>query len=204
MLSPPEDSLLVQSIIHEKQNQVLENEISLNANDIYKDLRVMGYDYSGEFQRLKNIRTNDFKEIHGICEWNGNVIPYLDALLQSMILAAPFRKLMVAVMIRALRIDPKVLFESINHFKYDEKSEKILRESNEVDLKTFQAEEFFDVAEIALNKMIKKFCMFKASIPFHYNTKSKLLVTHGIEIEGRDCIPDPTQNRHVQSSARLI
>ena len=76
--SPIEDSLLIQHIIHEKQNIVLENEFSLNANDIYKDLRVMGYDYSGEFQRLKNIRTNDFKEIHGICEWNGNVVTFLD------------------------------------------------------------------------------------------------------------------------------
>ena len=189
--SPKDDALLVQHIIHEKQNKVLENEFSLNSDDIYKDLRVMGYDYSGEFQRLKNIRTNDFQEIHGICEWNGNVVTFMDALLQSMILATPFRKLMVPVMIRTLRIDPKVLFKSANHFKFDEKNENITTDVKGIDLKSFQVEALFDVAEVALNKMNKQFCFFKSQIPFHFNTKSKLLVTHGIEIEGVTALPIP-------------
>ena len=191
-ISPPlEDSLLVQSIIHEKQNKVLENEFSLNANDIYKDLRVIGYDYSGEFQRLKNIRTNDFKEIHGICEWNGNVVTFLDALIQAMILAAPFRKLMVPVMIRTLRIDPKVLFESIKHFKFEDKSKKNIGEKEEEELKNLHAEALFDVADVALEKMKKKFCFCNSPMPFYFNSESKLLVTHGIEIEGVTAFPIP-------------
>ena len=186
--SPTEDSLLVQSIIHEKQNKALENEFSLNSDDIYKDLRVMGYDYSGEFQRLKNIRTNDFKEIHGICEWNGNVITFLDALLQSMIFATPFRKLMVPVMIKTVRIDPKVLFESLKHYKYDD---KMGIENLEEELKKFKAESLIEMADASLEKAKIKYCVFNSSIPFYFNSKSKLLVTHGIEISGVTVIPIP-------------
>ena len=39
-----------------------------------------------------------------------------------MIFAAPFRKLMVPVMIRVLRIDPKILFDSAFHYKVMEKT----------------------------------------------------------------------------------
>ena len=128
--SPSEDSLLLQPIIHEKENTVLENEFSLTAEDIYKELRVVGYDYSGEFQRLKKIRTNDFKNIFGICEWNGNVIPFLDALLQAMVFAAPFKKLMVPVLIKTMRIDPKVLFESVTHNQISERVVENIVEEN--------------------------------------------------------------------------
>ena len=186
-----EDTLLVQQIIHEKQNQVLENEFNLYADDIYKDLRVMGYDYSGEFQRLKNIRTNDFKEIYGICEWNGNVVTFLDALLQSMILAAPFRKLMVPVMIKTLRIDPDVLFKAINTFKSEEEVKKLLSETETEALTTVSGAAMAEVADITLEKMTKKFCFFRSEMPFHYNSESKLLVTHGIEVENVTAFPIP-------------
>ena len=112
---PIDDALLLQSKFHENHNRVFDNEITLTKDDIYKDLRVRGYDYSGEFQKLKRVRTNDFQTLLGECEWDGNIVSFLDNLLQSQMLAAPFRKLMVPVMVKSMRIDPKVLYETVKH-----------------------------------------------------------------------------------------
>ena len=203
--SPSEDSLLVQSIIHEKQNTVFENELSLSSKDIYQDLRIMGYDYSGEFQRLKKIRTKDFKQIHGICEWNGNLITFLDALLQSMAFAAPFRKLMVPVMIKSLRIDPFVLFDAITHNRKVEnegtQNEQVFDEISG-DMKKFESEAeqlkstFNEVKTIdqQMEKMKNRFCMFMADMPFYFNPKTKLLITHGIEVQNVMAFPIPRKH----------
>ena len=189
--SPTEDPLLVQQIIHENQNCILENEFSLGADDIYKDLGIIGYDYSGEFRGLKSIRTNDFQEIHGICKWTGNVVTYLDALLQSMILSAPLRKLMVPVMIRVLRIDPKTLFDSALHYKTVDISSDSAEE-----IKSLEISSKFDTSVTNVLNAMKfdtnqRFSVFYSEIPFYFNSNSKLLVTHGIEIEGLIAIPIP-------------
>ena len=181
VFSPVDDSLLVQSIIHEKQNLVSNNEFSLSADDIYKDLRVMGYDYSGEFQRLKNIRTNDFKEIQGICEWNGNVVTFLDGLMQSMILATPFRKLMIPVMIKTLRIDPKELYEAVNHYKILEQDQIMINGDKQRDFENKGS--FSEVSDLDEKRMKTRFHLFKSSMPFYFDSISRLLVTHGIELE---------------------
>ncbi|CAG2174729.1 unnamed protein product, partial [Oppiella nova] len=81
-------------------------EYTLGRDDIYKKMRILGYDYGPEFQRLCKVETNDFHEIYGICEWTGNCVTFLDGLLQSMIVSAHYRKLMVPVMMRRLRVDP--------------------------------------------------------------------------------------------------
>ena len=182
---PNKRFLLLQPMIHEKELSVLENEFSLNSDDIYKDLRVMCYDYSGEFQRLKNIRTNDFQEIQGICEWNGNVITFLDSLLQSMILATPFRKLMVPVMIESLRINPKILFENITVKRIKEEFHLNAQNTEKVGKELFN-----DTNAVSEeDRMSPLNCFFKAAMPFFHN--SKLLVTHGIEVENITMIPIP-------------
>ena len=124
------DTLLSQNLIHQNENKVIENEIILQRNDIYKEFRVNGYDYKNQFQRLKTIRTNDFKHIYGTTEWNGNFVTFLDSLLQSMLINLPFRKLMVPVMIRSIRIDPKVLFDAIRSHRV---KDEIIFNENELD-----------------------------------------------------------------------
>ena len=186
--SPSEDPLLVQQIIHEKQNSILENEFSLDANDIYKDLGIMGYDYRREFQSLKSIRTNDFQDFYGICKWTGNVITFLDGLLQSMIFATPFRKLMVPVMVRVLRIEPKVLFDGAKHYKLID----VDREGFTEESRIFGAKlntDILNASETTINEMYDRFCFFESEIPFYFNSNSKLLVTHGVEIENVMAFP---------------
>ena len=193
--SPPENSLMVQNIIHEKQNRFLDNELSLDSEDIYKELRIMGYDYSGEFRRLKKIRTNDFKHILGTCEWNGSVVTFLDALLQTMAFESPIRKLMVPVMIKTLRIDPKVLLEAITQNRIT----KAVTESDS--LKPQKDKGFVEVkSEVKVinwlpsshvKQITDEFCFFKSQLHFYYNSKSKLLVTHGIEVEDVEAFPIP-------------
>ena len=89
-------------------------EVVLNTKDIYKDLKVRGYDYGKHFQKLLSLKTNDFNEIHGEVEWDGNWITFVDSLLQSALMGQPFRKLMVPVMIKYLRCDPQILSRAIH------------------------------------------------------------------------------------------
>ena len=72
------------------------------------------------------------------------------ALIQAMVFATPFRKLMVPVMIKSMRIDPKVLFESVKHFKFEEQFRKNIGEEEEEDLRNMQAETLIEVADIVL------------------------------------------------------
>src|SRR5437868_1794539 len=166
VFSPSEDVLQLQSLFYEKQNSILENEFTLDETDIYKELRIMGYDYSGEFRGLKNIRTNDFQHFRGVSEWKGNIVPYLDSLLQSMILSTPFRKLMVPVMLKSIKIDPKLLFEFLKLNKVDDITDKGLESKYETELRGV-AEDF------EMDQKVSRFCLFKAHVPFYVNMKSK-------------------------------
>ena len=88
-------------------------EVVLNTKDIYKELKIRGYDYGKHFQKLLSLKTKDFNRFHGEVEWDGNWVTFVDALLQSTIIAQPFRKLMVPVMIKYLRCDPQILSRAI-------------------------------------------------------------------------------------------
>ena len=184
---PVEDSLLLQSQFYENQNRVLDNELILTKDDIYKDLRVRGYDYSGEFQKLRQIRTNDFQTLLGECEWDGNMVTFLDNLLQAQMLTVPFRKLMIPVMVKNMRIDPMVLFETVKQNRtkdngisgenlafaqhyLDETSDQILADNRD-DLQQMQ------------NEKNEKFCLFKSLVPFYFNANTRILIAPGVEIE---------------------
>ncbi|CAG2108163.1 unnamed protein product [Medioppia subpectinata] len=111
--TPDDEVLLTPNAILERQKLMISTQYSLDRKDIYKELGVLGLDYGPYFQRLKQIQTNNFREIYGINEWDGNFVTYLDAMLQSMAFSNPFRILMVPVMIRSVRVDPRVLFSAL-------------------------------------------------------------------------------------------
>ena len=203
----PKTHFWFRNIIHEKQDTVLENEYTLNAEDIYKELAIVGYDYSGEFKGLKSVRTHDLQEVYGICEWSGKLVTFLDALFQSMICAAPFRKLMVPVMIRKIRIDPKTLFEACKQYKtveevlpdLEELKEKAKEEAKEhlshvpetLEASQEEYENLTKDKEEVMSALNERFCFYKSEIPFYFNVTSKLLVTHGIEVEEITAFPIP-------------
>ena len=201
--APEEDILYLQSELSEYLNPKLENEFILTKDDIYKDLRIRGYDYSGEFKKLKQIRTNDFQTIVGECEWNGNMVTLLDNLFQALCLIIPFRKLFVPYMLDCMRIDPKVLFDAIrlNRNKVDD----IIgdNESNQVDFTLGQLEQLTkseDVTHIiASTEEVKTFkenflanerlAKFESVVPFYYDSKRSMLIAPGLEAENLMALP---------------
>ncbi|CAG2173426.1 unnamed protein product [Oppiella nova] len=217
--APGDDVLIAQNKIHENENKISLCEYKLERDDIYKELRVMGLDYGPEFRRLRKVGTNDFKEIYAVNEWTGNWVTYMDAVLQSMAFAMPFRKLMVPVMIRKLRVDPRVLFDAIKRNKIEEqevhKGDKddteIERElkatmdqdadehregsAQNIESKTDKEKETYsEVSTLAHKEMEKakeRWCMYPANMPVYANITTKQLVAHGIEVEEVMAFPIP-------------
>ena len=108
--------------------------MQIEGKDIYKDLHILGYDYGPKFQGLKSIKTNNFETLSGQVQWEGNWVTLMDSLLQTMATAMPFRKMMVPVMIKQLRCDPKVLYEAVAANRIQDDKQEIDEEN------TFQNE----------------------------------------------------------------
>ncbi|CAG2109879.1 unnamed protein product, partial [Medioppia subpectinata] len=211
--TPDDEVLLTPNAIFEIQKLMASTQYSLDRKDIYKELGVVGLDYGPHFQRLKRIQTNDFRDIYGINEWDGNFVTYLDAMLQSMVFSAPFRKLMVPVMIRTIRVDPRVFFENVIRNRNVEQKPIESMESEEsaaenlgtllsvggemVEVTKGMTEDekvLKDAKVIYKEEMTRKnerFFVFSADMPFHFNAKSKRLVAHGLEVEDLMAFPIP-------------
>ncbi|XP_054160820.1 fatty acid synthase-like [Oppia nitens] len=198
-----DDGLYAQNLIYENDEHMeLTDEYKLTRDDIYKDLRIVGYDYGPAFRRLKSVRTNNFVEILGSCEWNGLFVPFLDSLLQSSAFVLPFRKLMVPVMIKSLKIDPKLFFEAIvkNRVTVDDNDDDAIANTgkNKQEVAETVAEEKrteLDEEEVAVSiiqeleqtnemndQFSERFHKYQSLVSFYFDYDSKLLVTYGIEV----------------------
>jgi hypothetical protein len=175
-----------------------ENEsITIEVNDIYKELRICGYDYGPNFRRLRKARIEDSDKIYGDIEWTGNMVTFLDALLQSQALVLPFRELFVPVMIQSVRCDPKKFFEAI------EENKRIISAQNIAETNIIENEQVFEIdsyLRISANNLegefkileqgskflpeIDKDLQYISIIPFFSDNTLKTIVTHGIEING--------------------
>ncbi|XP_046335907.1 fatty acid synthase-like [Haliotis rufescens] len=81
-----------------------EENIPLTLSDVYKDLRLRGYDYGPEFQGIYKM-TN--KADSGELVWKGNWVSFLDTMLQAQVMgrASGFR---LPTRIKSVRIDPTI------------------------------------------------------------------------------------------------
>jgi fatty acid synthase len=79
----------------------------MEQEEIYKELRLRGYEYQGEFQPIIKA---DTEGTQGELLWTGKWIPFLDAMLQMNVLGKR-RGLLLPTRIRTIRIDP------VQHFK---------------------------------------------------------------------------------------
>ncbi|CAN8002218.1 unnamed protein product [Ixodes hexagonus] len=77
----------------------------LEAEDIYKELRLRGYEYSGSFQ---GILKADIQHPYGKLKWEDNWVTFLDTMLQFSILGNPVRTLNLPVRIHSCKVDPAV------------------------------------------------------------------------------------------------
>ncbi|KAG0427270.1 hypothetical protein HPB47_025663 [Ixodes persulcatus] len=75
----------------------------LDAEDIYKELRLRGYEYSGSFQ---GILKAGIQHPYGKLKWEDNWVTFLDTMLQFSILSDPVRSLSLPVRIHSCRVNP--------------------------------------------------------------------------------------------------
>ncbi|GBN45615.1 Fatty acid synthase, partial [Araneus ventricosus] len=77
--------------------------LPLNQNDIYKELKLRGYDYGPTFQGLVGA---DVEGNKGLLKWTGEWVVFLDTMLQVSILGSPKRALCLPTRIQNIKIDP--------------------------------------------------------------------------------------------------
>ncbi|KAH9507034.1 hypothetical protein DERF_011738 [Dermatophagoides farinae] len=90
----------------------------LSTREIYKELRIRGYDYGTKFQGLTEARSDG---AIGKVKWDGHFISFMDSMLHISLIALPLRALFVPVGFESVRIDPKVLFGEIERVKQEKK-----------------------------------------------------------------------------------
>ena len=84
--------------------------IRLTAADVYKELRLRGYDYGPTFQGIAST-SNSGQE--GQLKWLNNWVSFLDAMLQIQVLSLPGRSLRLPTRIKRLTIDPSLQKEQV-------------------------------------------------------------------------------------------
>ncbi len=119
------------------------------------------------------------------------MIPFMDSLLQSQAIALPFRKIFVPVMISSIRCDPKKLFEAI-----EERKQIIDVANSDANVGLNHIETNNSVDEKGEEKLLEealedKNVKYKSFIPFFADVSLKMIVTHGIEINGLLAVPIP-------------
>ncbi|XP_029454886.1 fatty acid synthase [Rhinatrema bivittatum] len=75
----------------------------LSAGDVYKELRLRGYDYGPTFQGILDSSMTGDK---GTLLWKGNWVIFLDTMLQMVVLGLTGRSLRLPTRIRSVCIDP--------------------------------------------------------------------------------------------------
>lgn len=87
------------------------NRFYLTKEDIYKELRVRGYDYGPNFQVILSSSLNGHS---GKLFWSKNWVVFLDSMLQVYALNSMDRSLKLPTRIRKITIDPSVLKKKVN------------------------------------------------------------------------------------------
>ncbi|XP_011311362.1 fatty acid synthase [Fopius arisanus] len=84
------------------------NLLKLTSKDIYKDLRLRGYDYTGIFQGLKS---SDNHGIKGELTWVNNWVSFMDTMLQFTILGKDTTQLCLPTRLQYAAINPQAHLE---------------------------------------------------------------------------------------------
>ncbi|XP_055691136.1 fatty acid synthase-like [Lutzomyia longipalpis] len=99
------------------------NGLPLNANDIYKELRIRGYDYNGRF---RSIVQTDPDVNTGKLEWiDENWVPFMDTMLQFAIINTEFRELYLPKHFDRVVINPEKHLELAVQYCTDERDKTI-------------------------------------------------------------------------------
>lgn len=77
--------------------------LPLDTDDVYKELRLRGYNYRGVF---RGISASDARGTAGDLLWDGNWIPFMDTMLQFGIIGVDTRELYLPTRLQRALIDP--------------------------------------------------------------------------------------------------
>ncbi|XP_025158082.1 fatty acid synthase-like [Harpegnathos saltator] len=91
----------------------------MNAADIYKELRLRGYQYNGLFRSLKSSSINGST---GHITWATNWVAFMDNMLQIKLLSVDSRNLYVPTQIRKLVIDPAHHMTQFHNLSIEERN----------------------------------------------------------------------------------
>jgi fatty acid synthase len=97
--------------------EVSKDLLSLNGSDVYKELRLRGYDYDGIF---RGIVESDNRGVKGKLKWNNNWISFIDTMLQFSILGQNTRELYLPTRLQRCVINPKEHLEHVNELSEDD------------------------------------------------------------------------------------
>ncbi|XP_074097576.1 fatty acid synthase [Cotesia typhae] len=101
-----------------------DEEEEMTAKDVYKELRLRGYQYSGSFRGIKSASTSG---IRGKIAWINNWVAFMDNMLQMQILEMDSRGLFVPTSIQKLVIDTKTHLNQIRAMPDDVKEFPVYR-----------------------------------------------------------------------------
>jgi len=130
--------------------------------------------------------------------------------LQTMAASMAFRKLMVPVMIKSLRCDPKAMYEGIaankraeykgdsiyNENMSDEKIDQIMStEGKNVEVEE-EVEGILSTNSVDYIEELfgKEFHVYPSLLPYYVNMNSRMIVTYGVEIEDLLAFPIPRKS----------
>ncbi|MGH0136067.1 UNVERIFIED_CONTAM: hypothetical protein FKN15_019025 [Acipenser sinensis] len=92
--------------------------LRLTSSEIYKELRLRGYDYGKTFQGiLESNNTGD----RGKLLWSGNWVTFLDTMLQMIVVGLSGRSLRLPTRIRSVCVDPRLHEERVRDYTEDKK-----------------------------------------------------------------------------------
>ncbi|CAB1338338.1 unnamed protein product [Coregonus sp. 'balchen'] len=93
--------------------------LRLMAHDIYKELRLRGYDYGKTFQGI--LESNNAGD-SGKLQWTGNWVTFLDTMLQMIVVGLSGRSLRLPTRIRSVCVDPTIHQERVTEYAEGKKA----------------------------------------------------------------------------------
>ncbi|XP_056432573.1 fatty acid synthase [Gadus chalcogrammus] len=117
-----EDSAL--DAFHAQVSQVVAKDdedpmLKLKTHDIYKELRLRGYDYGKTFQGI--LETNNAGD-SGRLQWTGSWVVLLDTMLQMVVAGLPGRSLRLPTRIRSVCVDPGLHLQRVSPYGQDQQA----------------------------------------------------------------------------------
>ncbi|CAL8303726.1 unnamed protein product [Lota lota] len=93
--------------------------MKLTTHDIYKELRLRGYDYGKTFQGI--LESNNAGD-GGKLQWTGNWVTLLDTMLQMVVVGLPGRSLRLPTRIRSVCVDPALHLQKVSQYGDDKQA----------------------------------------------------------------------------------